>query len=290
MSNKKIVFYILVLSVVVLIFHFYSKRQPAADETERLLDSFRKPSQWQGRYAPDFEIEFVDGSKFKLSDHIGKKVIILNFFATWCGPCKEEMPELTGFYEKHKGEPFLLMGINANEGYDKVREFAKELGITFPVGIDKNDKIQKMYTVRSYPTTILIGADGRVQTYEVGQITNADISFDAFYGLSMEMMKSGKGVERDTYLKNLTLQASLKAEKEDKDEFKLEGRAKTIAEKMNCPCGCSDLVGDCNCKTAKDIKSRLKTEALSKKTDEEIIRDLNKEFCVRGGEDGHDKS
>ncbi|MBI5026746.1 MAG: redoxin domain-containing protein [Nitrospirae bacterium] len=291
MDNRKIIILVSVFAVIVITFHFFSKRQPAGEEAGRMFDFFQKPLQWQGRYAPDFEIDLLNGEKFSLSENIGKKIIILNFFATWCGPCKAEMPELNRFYEKHKGEPFVLIGIDADEGEEKVKSFIKEYKIEFPVGIDKHKKIQKKYSVTGYPTTVFIGADGTVRIYEVGPIMNADIAFDSEYKTSMETIKAGNGIEKEAYLKNLKEQKDLKsADESEKDEYKLTGRAKEISEKMYCPCGCSDMVADCTCKTAKNIKKKLKTEDLSGKTDEEIIKELNKEFCVKGGKDSHDKS
>lgn len=295
MNNKILLSISAVLAVAVIGFHFHAKKQPSTEEAN-MFDYFKKPLQWQGRYAPDFEIELLDGGKFKLSENIGKKVIILNFFATWCNPCIEEMPELVAFYEKHKEEPFIFIGINADEREEKVREFVKENSVGFSVGIDKGSKIKKLYTTPGFPTTVFIGADGTVQIYEVGPIMNADIAFDSFYKIGMDAVKTGKGITTENYLQRSAEQKGSKpvetgtetGSKED-EEYKLEGRAKTIAEKMYCPCGCSDILIDCNCKTAKDIKKKLKTEDLSKKTDEEIIENLNKEFCVRGKKDNHDQ-
>jgi thiol-disulfide isomerase/thioredoxin len=281
LSNRRILVIASILFAIVIIFHFYSKKHPEADEPEKVLDSFKKPFQWQGRYAPDFEIDLISGEKFRLSDHIGEKVIILNFFATWCGPCKQEMPELIGFYEKHKEDPFILLGINASENESRVKEFIQKLRLNFPVGLDKSDKIQRLYAVRSYPTTVLIGSDGRVQVYEIGQIMNADIAFDTFLRSNINIIKHGKGVEKEAYLKDSNQQKGfMPGEKEPEDKDRLEGRARTIAEKMRCPCGCSHLIVDCNCKTAKDVKNKIRTENLSGRTDEEIIKGLNKEFCA----------
>ena len=292
MGNRKIFVLVFILAFALIIFHIYSKKQPEGKESERMFDLFNRPLQWHDKYPPDFEIELMNGEKFKLSDNIGKKIIILNFFATWCGPCREEMPELNNFYEKHREEPFIFIGIDAGENIEKVKEFASELEIKFPVGIDRDDKIQKLYTVRGFPTTVLIGADGKVHIYEVGPVMNADIAFDAVYNPSMDLIKTGKAIDKETYLRNFQSQQALpsdKVEKKEDDEYKLEGRAKAIAEKMYCPCGCSDILIECECKTAKDIKKKLKTEEFPGKTDEEIIKDLNKEFCVKGKKDNHDK-
>ena len=292
MSNKKIFFLALVLFIVTLIFHSYAKKQPEGKESEGMFDFLNRPIQWKGRYAPDFDIDLSSGEKFKLSDNIGKKIIILNFFATWCGPCKEELPELIAFFEKHKEEQVILIGINDGENSDKVKTFMKEFRVNFPVAIDSHDRIKKIFDVRSFPTTIFIGADGVVQNYEIGQIMNADIAFDAIYKISMDTLKARKGIDRSVYFKKLNEQEALKGVKKEKDEDeaeKLDGRARTIAEEMNCPCGCSDHISDCNCKTAKDIKKRLKEGLPARKTAEEIIKELNKEFCVKSKKDGHDK-
>lgn len=267
-----------------IVFHVYAKKQPAGDEST-IFDSFSKPLQWQGRFAPDFEVAFLSGERFRLADNIGKKVIILNFFATWCGPCKEEMPELNNYYEKYKDESFILIGIDANEREDTVKDFLKEYNVTFPVGIDHDGRLQKLFTVRGLPTTVFIGADGTVNIYEIGPIRNADIAFEGFYKIGAEAIKTGKGIEKDTYLRNLQEQEKSKPlkteDKDKKDKYKLSDRAKGIAEKMDCPCGCSDKVIKCECKTAKDIKKRLESQDISGKSDVDIIKELNKEFCVK---------
>lgn len=284
MNKSKLVYISSFLAVIVIVFHVYAKKQPSGDEST-IFDSFSRPMQWQGRLAPDFEVSLLSGEKFKLADNIGKKVIILNFFATWCGPCKEEMPELNNYYEKHKDESLMLIGIDANEGEDVVKDFVKEFNVTFPVGIDHDGRLQKLYTVRGFPTTVFIGADGTVNIYEIGPIRNADIAFEGFYKIGAEAIKTGKGIEKNVYLNNLQEQEKIKPlkteDKKAKDKYNLSDRAKGIAEKMDCPCGCSDKVFKCECKTAKDIKKRLESQDISGKSDADIIKKLNKEFCVK---------
>lgn len=284
MNKSKLIYISSFLAVIMIVFHVYAKKQPAGDEST-IFDSFSKPLQWQGRFAPDFEVALLSGERFRLADNIGKKVIILNFFATWCGPCKEEMPELNNYYEKYKDESFILIGIDANEREDTVKDFLKEYSVTFPVGIDHDGRLQKLFTVRGLPTTIFIGADGTVNIYEIGPIRNADIAFEGFYKIGAEAIKTGKGIEKDAYLRNLQEQEKSKPlkteDKDKKDKYKLSDRAKGIAEKMDCPCGCSDKVIKCECKTAKDIKKRLEAQDITGKTDSDIIKELNKEFCVK---------
>jgi len=282
LAKKRFTILFIILTVLIIVFHSLAKKKPTGDEAYNVFAFFMRPVQWQGRYPPDFEIRLLNGEKFKLSEKIGNNVIIMNFFATWCGPCKKEIPELNRFYEKHRDEPLIFVGIDANEDEDTVKEFIEKYNVKFPVGIDKGRRLQKLFTVRGYPTTIFIGADGIVHVYEVGSIMNADIAFDTFYKNSMEVIKSGKGITKDAYLKGLKEQEeSNPLETEEENREVLTGRRRAIAEKMHCPCGCSEKTIDCECKTAEDIKKRLKKMDIDGKTDVEIIKELNREFCVR---------
>ena len=291
MQNRKIFLIIAILAAIMFTFHFYVKKQSAGEEADSMINAFKGPMQWQGKTAADFSIDLLSGDKFVFADNVGKKVIVLNFFATWCGPCKEELPELNRYYGKRQDDQFILIGINADESEEKVSDFMKEFDVKFPVGIDKGGRIQKLFGISGYPATVFIGADGTIQIYEVGPVMNADVAFDAIYNANIEMIKAGKGIDRETYLtKSKKQKESLpkETEKTEDDKFKLEGRAKLIAEKMYCPCGCSDVLNDCTCKTGKNIKEKLKTYEFANKTDEDVIKELNKEFCVKGGKSSHD--
>src|ERR1700730_18063927 len=94
------------------------------------------------------------GGRFQLSENIGKKIIVLNFFATWCDPCREEMPELNAYFHAHKAEAFLLLGSDAEEKQDRVGAFLTDLKIDFPAGVDAGT-IQKQYGISAFPTTVL---------------------------------------------------------------------------------------------------------------------------------------
>lgn len=272
---------------MLLALNFSAKKQFSQKQADRLLSVFRGPIDWQGKTAPDFKIDLVSGHEFHLADNIGRKVIVLNFFATWCGPCREETPELVRYFKKHRKEQFIMVGINADEDKEKVRDFMAQFNVTYPVGIDRGDKIEKLFGIRGFPTTVFIGADGVIKVYEVGPVMNADVSFDAILKKNISLIDAGKGIDRNTYLANLKKQQTTmsgNSVKTGNDKYKLTGRAKSIAAKMYCPCGCSDALTDCNCKTARNAKEKLKTYKLAGKTDEEVIKDLNKEFCVRGND------
>lgn len=285
MNNRRTLLLIAILSLLVLAFHSTVKKRPGAKEVDEMADFMKRPGKWQGKYAPDFEAEQLDGRKFRLSDHIGKEVVILNFFATWCDPCNTEMPELVAYFEKHKNDHFTMIAINADEKREALRGFTEKHRVAFPGIIDRGGSLQKLYGVRSYPTTVLIGTDGIIHLYQIGPVANADVAFDTFFRQGQESVGSGKGIGKDAYLAALKAQEAKKEpEKEDKDEEKkpeLTGRAKTISDKMDCPCGCSDKVAKCGCKTAKGIKTSLSKRDFSGKTDAQVIKELNKEFCVK---------
>ena len=126
-----------------------------------------------GKSAPDFELTKLDGTNVKLSDLKGKKVI-LNFWATWCGPCQQEMPDMEAFYKEHK-ENVEILAINYTPsekvGAEKVSNFAKEKGITFPILLDKNIDVTTAYKVITIPTSYFIDTKGVIQDKFIGPMT-----------------------------------------------------------------------------------------------------------------------
>lgn len=124
----------------------------------------------QGDLAPDFTLPSLEGKSKKLSDFRGKKVII-NFWATWCGPCKAEMPEMQTYYEKHKGQDFTILGVNMTDtekSKSGIKPFAKEYGVTFPVVLDTKGKVMSTYQVTGFPTSYFIDKQGVIQYKLVG--------------------------------------------------------------------------------------------------------------------------
>jgi thiol-disulfide isomerase/thioredoxin len=276
----------LLLFIVVFLFHFTAKKQPTADEA-KMFDTLRQPRAWQGRPAPELTLDLLGGGKFVLAEHVGKKAIVLNFFATWCGPCKDEMPELVRFAARHRDDPFLMIGIDADEREEVVREFVASFGVPYPVAIDRG-AAQKAFSVRAFPTTVFIGADGIVHLYEVGPIQNADVAFEPLFQTALGMVSAGTGITQEAFLRLQTASPDVASaatatveEKKDPGDDVPAGRARDIAARMNCPCGCDHKLMDCTCKTSKDIKARLKTMDLGGKADDEVITALNREFCMK---------
>lgn len=125
----------------------------------------------KGETAPDFELTTLDGEAVKLSDYKGKKVI-LNFWATWCPPCRAEMPDMQKFYdEQADSENVEILAVNlttADKGMDKINAFVEEFSLTFPIPMDTEGEIGDLYQAASIPTSYMIDTEGRVQQKIVG--------------------------------------------------------------------------------------------------------------------------
>ncbi|MGG7619296.1 peroxiredoxin family protein [Bacillus coreaensis] len=121
-----------------------------------------------GEKAPDFELMTLDGKTVKLSDYRGKKVI-LNFWATWCPPCKAEMPDIQKFYNE-ADDNVEILAINIDPQYD-VKKFVREANVTFPVLLDSKDEVNNLYRILTIPTTYFIDGDGIIRSKHLSVMT-----------------------------------------------------------------------------------------------------------------------
>lgn len=106
----------------------------------------------------DFEAQFLDGAQRKLRD-FGGKIVLVNFWATWCAPCKAEIPELLEVYREKRAH-FTIIGIAEASELDEVRSFVKEMKIDYPIALDPDGKIAMSYDIFGYPTSYLLAPDG----------------------------------------------------------------------------------------------------------------------------------
>ena len=112
--------------------------------------------------AIDFEIETFDGETVKLSDFEGK-VVVLNFWASWCPPCRWEMPFFERMSQEYADQDVVFLGVAISDTLENVRAFAEGVGVTYPNGLDETGEIARDYSVVSLPTTFFIGKDGNVE-------------------------------------------------------------------------------------------------------------------------------
>lgn len=121
-----------------------------------------------GRSAPDFTLTTVDGETLQLSELRGQPVV-LNFWATWCGPCRNEMPVLEAASQRFAGQ-VAFIGVDQGEPPDVVAEYLQELGISFLIPLDSDMSVGDRYQVRGMPTTFFIDKDGMIQHLWVGEM------------------------------------------------------------------------------------------------------------------------
>lgn len=112
--------------------------------------------------APDFTLRRVDGPNLRLQEQRGQ-VVLVNFWATWCGPCRQEMPHLNRLYEKYRPSGFVLLGVNIDEDAKAAVELALRLGLKFPVLLDTDKRVSRLYDLSAMPATVLIDRDGRAR-------------------------------------------------------------------------------------------------------------------------------
>lgn len=128
-----------------------------------------------GDKAPNFELQDMDGKKVKLSDYEGQGVL-LNFWGTWCPPCKKEMPYIEKHFKEFTNKGVQVLSVNIGESHFKVDTFIKQYELTFPVLIDKNKSVSRnSYNVVPLPTTMLIDKNGVIQEIVTRELSEAEI-------------------------------------------------------------------------------------------------------------------
>jgi thiol-disulfide isomerase/thioredoxin len=115
----------------------------------------------------DFTVTLLDGGTQSLSGYRGK-VVFLNFWATWCPPCREEMPSMEVLYQRYRGQGLEFLAVDIQESGDEVTAFLKERRLSFPAGLDSTGQISGLYGIRGIPTTFIIDKEGLIVAAAVG--------------------------------------------------------------------------------------------------------------------------
>jgi peroxiredoxin len=127
--------------------------------------------------APDFTLRGIDGRNLRLAEQRGH-VVMVNFWATWCGPCRVEMPHLNKIHDKYRSSGFVLLGVNVDEDAKKAAGAVQQWGIRFPVLHDAEKKVVRAYDVSSMPSTVLIDRDGRLRHVHRGYRDGYEVEYD----------------------------------------------------------------------------------------------------------------
>jgi peroxiredoxin len=121
----------------------------------------------EGALAPDFLLPTLEGKAVRLSDLRGKGVVI-NFWATWCPPCRKEMPQLVAAYQRYRKEGLEVVAVNVGEPEGRVRQFAEEFGMEFTVALDKIGAVARAYSLLGLPTTFFVDRQGVIRMVHAG--------------------------------------------------------------------------------------------------------------------------
>lgn len=113
-------------------------------------------------YAPDFTLKRLDGGNLRLQEYRGQ-VVLINFWASWCGPCRQEMPLLDRLHQRYEDAAFVVLGINVEGTEAPARSLIDKIPVTFPVLIDANQLVSAQYQLEAMPTTVLVDRDGIVR-------------------------------------------------------------------------------------------------------------------------------
>jgi peroxiredoxin len=121
----------------------------------------------EGQSAPDFVLKSSAGNNLRLSEYRGD-VVMINFWATWCGPCRQEMPLLDDLYGRYERVGFTLLGVNIDDDSRRAMKMIEELGVNFPVLFDESKDVSKLYAVEAMPVTVLVDREGTVRHVHLG--------------------------------------------------------------------------------------------------------------------------
>jgi thiol-disulfide isomerase/thioredoxin len=124
---------------------------------------------WSGGPTPPLALRDLDGKEHTLADYKGK-VVVLNFWATWCDPCREEMPAMQRLQDKLSGKPFVILAVDYGEGPPRISEFLKKVPVRFTVLLDRDTAAATAWKVKVLPTTLVLDPDHKVRFVAVGDI------------------------------------------------------------------------------------------------------------------------
>lgn len=124
----------------------------------------------EGQRAPGFQLESLDGGQVSLRDMRGQ-VVLINFWASWCDPCRAEFPDIQAVYEARKDEGFTVLGVNSHETWGAIEPFVEAMGVSFPILLDESGRVAKTYRLVGLPMSVLVDQEGIIQVRHLGLLT-----------------------------------------------------------------------------------------------------------------------
>ena len=165
-SNLTLILMLIAIIAVLLFWNPVTATATPMPQSEEQIDASTIAK--DGTVAPDFTVEMFDGSKIKLSELRGK-VVLVNFWATWCPPCREELTRVQKeIIDRFAGEEFVFLPISRGEELHTVAAFRKRMGYTFPMGLDPDQRIFRRYATNYIPRNFLINREGKVVLASIG--------------------------------------------------------------------------------------------------------------------------
>jgi thiol-disulfide isomerase/thioredoxin len=147
---------------------------------------------WPGGATPPLALQDLDGRPHALENYRGK-VVLINFWATWCGPCREEMPSINKLRASLAGQPFAVLAVNLGESEPRIRRFMEQVPLEFTVLLDRDSTVAKAWRARVLPASFLVGPDGRVRYAVIGEYDwEQDAARKAVLGLMPASSPPGK--------------------------------------------------------------------------------------------------
>lgn len=182
MKKNLIIWSIALILVIVAVYTAmnYDRRNTAQKEPDKTIqdssdtgtaDNTTQPS---GEEAADFTLTDLEGNKVSLKDFRGKKVY-LNFWATWCPPCRQEMPDLEKIHRKYKDKDLVVLAVNIGENKATVEDYIKSSNLTFTVLLDTDQRVAAEYRINSIPQSYFIDREGRIAAKQIGSMSEAEM-------------------------------------------------------------------------------------------------------------------
>lgn len=184
---------ILALAALLIFTAFITWR---AKKIERALSGHDSPSPLQGKAAPNFSLDSLEGRKISLAEFHAKKKVVISYWASWCGPCKIEMPQLKEFYEKHHKEDsdFEVLAISIDDDRDSAENYAMKAKLPFPVLLDLGHDAADAYSVNAIPALFVVNKEGVVSYAATGVEQSLEVRLGLQLGMKMEdIVQTPKG-------------------------------------------------------------------------------------------------